>query len=276
MNFSDRAELIYLAELTAAVRDAAPDVPFYLAGALARDLLFHYAHDIDVGRQTRDVDLAFAVESWDQFDMLQTRLIATGQFEMHGQVAHRLYFDGWLEVDFIPFGAIERPDRTIAWPPDGAFVMGVFGFQEVYNATVPVHLPKGQQIRVVSPAALATLKLLAWQERRMSASGKDAHDISLILRNYLDVGNHERLYSEAAHLLDAPEFDYEIAGTWLLGHDMALLLPPQAHQRILDMLEQATDSRGHLWLVGDMPIEPSHALRLLQQLELGFMAGMTE
>lgn len=35
MNFSDRDELIYLADLTAAGRDAAPDVPFYLAGALA-------------------------------------------------------------------------------------------------------------------------------------------------------------------------------------------------------------------------------------------------
>ncbi len=50
--------------------------------------------------------------------------------------------------------------------------------------------------------------------------------------HYLDAGNLQRLYTEASHLLDALDFDYEEAGAWLLGHDMARLLPESAHPRL--------------------------------------------
>ncbi len=41
---------------------------------------------------------------------------------------------------------------------------------------------------------------------------KDASDLMLILQNYLDADNSERLYSEAGQLLENPNFDYECAG----------------------------------------------------------------
>lgn len=271
MDFSEEPELAYLAELVAAVQRVAHDVPFFLAGATARDLLFRYAYGIDAGRETRDIDLALAVENWGQFHSLRAQLLEDGRFKAIGNVLHKLSFDGWLEVDVVPFGAIERPDRTIAWPPDGAFVMKVFGFREVFDSTLHVQLPAGEEMRIVSVPALAILKLAAWTERRLISPMKDAHDLAVILRNYLDAGNHDRLYAEAAHLLEAPGFDFELAGAWLLGHDMARILPPDARRDIATILNQESDPNGPTRLVGDMPIKPLHGLHLLQSLARGFM-----
>jgi predicted nucleotidyltransferase len=274
MDFSGTPELAFLADLAAAVRRNAPEVPFYLAGATARDLLLLHGYGIDVGRQTRDVDLALAVEDWKHFEVLRAGLLTSDRFEPLGEAAHRLRFNGWLEVDLIPFGAIENPDRTIAWPPDGDFVMNVFGFREAYDSTLVVRLPHGEEIRIVSLPALAILKLKAWEERRHTSAGKDAYDLALVIRNYLAAGNHERLYGEASHLLEEPGFDFEQAGAWLLGYDMAALLPQESRHRVVELLQQETDLNHHLRLVGDLPIESPHALALLQSLLHGFTKRM--
>ena len=47
---------------------------------------------------------------------------------------------------------------------------------------------------------LVALKLVAWWSGT-TAPGKDAADLLLILKNYLDAGNQSRLYDEAPHLL---------------------------------------------------------------------------
>ena len=202
---------------------------------------------------------------------MRSRLIAGGQFAPNGNALHKLEFGGFLEIDLIPFGAVERADRTIAWPPDGDFVMTVFGFSEVFAATLPVRLPDNEEIRIVSLPALAVLKLMAWRERRLSQPGKDAYDLAMILRNYLDAGNHERLYTEAAHLLEMPDFDFEQAGAWLLGHDMAQLLPRAARPPVAEVLAAEGNPQGAIRLAGDMPIEAGLALALLQSMNKGFL-----
>ncbi len=149
-------------------------------------------------------------------------------------------------------------------------VMGVFGFQEVFNHTLLVQLPEGQTMRVVSLPALVILKLVAWEERRRHRPGTDAHDIALILRRYLDAGNLQRLYDAAPQLVNKPNFDYEEAGAWLLGHDMADMLPPLAHPRLIELLQREIDLAGRVNLIGDMPMSADLGLKLLQNLAQGF------
>lgn len=272
-DFSNRPELRYLAALAAAFRAGAGDAPFFLAGATARDLLLRFAHGIDAGRETRDVDIALMVADWSAFGAMRERLIAGGQFAPNGKALHKLMYGG-IEIDLIPFGAVERADRTIAWPPDGDSVMKVFGFSEVLDSTLKVGLPDGEEISVVSLPALTVLKLVAWSERRLIQPGKDAHDLAAIMGNYLEAGNHERLYTDAAGLLEEPEFDFEQAGAWLLGHDMARMLPHAARQSVADLLALEVDLDGRLRLVGDMPIEANRALALLQSMNQGFLENM--
>jgi predicted nucleotidyltransferase len=271
LDLSQRTELRLFAALVRDVGQAAPDAPFFLAGALARDVLLQYAHGIDTGRQTADVDLALAMESWQRYEALRAELIRSGQFAAVPAEIHKLRFRGSLEVDFLPFGPIERPSRTIAWPPDGAFVMTTFGFREAYAATILVALPDDAQVHVASLPALALLKLVAWADRRLIEPGKDAHDLKLILRHYLDAGNADRLYAEAAALLESADFDYEAAGAWLLGKDMARLLDAEGHARVAGMLADEANESGALRLVGDLALDPQVALRLLAALEDGFM-----
>ncbi len=273
LDFSSKPELRHLAELAQAFRARADGAPFFLAGAMARDLLLQYGYGIDTGRETRDVDLALMVPDWETFENLRARLIAGERFSPIGAIHHKLLFAGFLEVDLIPFGAVARADRSIALPPDGGFVMSVFGFREAFGATVPVRLRRAQEIRVISLPGLATLKLMAWTERRLSQPRKDAHDLALVLRTYLDAGNHERLYTEAAHLLDRSHFDFELAGAWLLGHDMAQLLPRSARPPIGDLLSRESDRRGAARLAGDMPLEPGQGLALSQSATEGVLGA---
>lgn len=270
LDLSTKADLLPLARLVAAIREASPNQPFILAGAQARDLILKSGYGIATGRLTGDVDFAFQVESWDGFHAFRDTLIATGQFSAVPGKIHKLRFRGVLEMDIIPFGEIERKDRTIAWPPDGDFVMSTFGFKEVAGSTIDVLLPEDQRIAVVSLPALAILKLEAWKDRRYLEPGKDAYDLSLILRNYIDAGNQDRLYGEHSALLEADGFDYESAGAYLLGHDMGKLLDRAGHDLVGRQIANEADNDGALKLAGDMPIELEKSLDLLAALEKGF------
>lgn len=260
-----------LARLVRHIQAAATSAPdFVIAGAQARDLLLKYGAGVETGRQTADVDFAFRVSSWDRFQELRRELIRSGDFMEVPKSAHKLLFRGALQVDIVPFGDIETRDRTIAWPPDRDFVMSVFGFREVFDSAVSVSLPEGVSAKVVSLPALALLKIEAWRERRVREPGKDAYDILLILRNYLDAGNSERLYSEFPKLLEDPDFDYARAGAYLLGNDIAKFLDREGRRRIGQVLSDEADERGRLLLVGDMRIDADAGLSLLRSLKDGF------
>ena len=116
LDFSNRTELDYLADLARALDDAAGDLPYFLAGAAARDLLLEQAHGINPGRNTRDLDLGVMLADWSAFQKARLAFIESGQFAPLGDVLHKLRFQGIYELDLIPFGAIEQADRTIAWP----------------------------------------------------------------------------------------------------------------------------------------------------------------
>jgi predicted nucleotidyltransferase len=233
MDFSTKTELRFLSELTAAFRVGAGDIPFFLAGATARDLLLHHAYGIDTGRKTHDVDLALMVPDWATYETIREHLIASGKFSADTKEKQHMTFDNMLPIDLIPFGAIEKDERSIAWPPEGDFVMNVLGFEEAYANTQVVQLPDGEHIHTVSLPALAVLKLFAWKERRFTKFRSDAHDLHVILVNYLDAGNHDRLYTDAAHLLDEPDFDYTLASAFLLGQDMHQLLATEARDTLI-------------------------------------------
>jgi predicted nucleotidyltransferase len=273
LDFSKKTELRWLSELVRLVQQAAGELPHFIAGATARDLILQYGYGIDAARRTHDVDFAFMVETWPAFDALHSNLLATGKFTAVTGNAHRLKFGSGMVVDLVPFGAIERPDRTIAWPPDGAMVMSVFGFREALAATILVELPGGVTAPIVSLPALALLKIAAWMERRHAQPGKDAYDLLMIMRNYLNAGNQDRLYADAAHLLEVGDFDYEAAGAWLLGNDMGKLLAGDPKAKVAELLERESNPHGLLRLVGDMRTDPERLLPLLGALKSGFAGG---
>lgn len=173
IDLSDRALLKPLARLLSAVREAAGATPVLLVGAAARDLLLVHVHRVDVQRATEDTDVALAAPDWDAFLHVREVLLESGGFKPDPRRVHRLWF-GDQRVDLIPFGGVERVDRSIAWPPDGAEVMNVSGFAEALATAASVSLPGDLSFAVASLPALAVLKVWAWKDRKYTERGKDA------------------------------------------------------------------------------------------------------
>jgi len=274
LDFSQKTNFRLLGALVKLVTVAAGEMPFLLAGAMARDLILVYAHEIRSTRATEDVDLAFLVQNWADFEAVCRRLLATGEFaEIPRKGIHKLRFRRTLEVDILPFGGVERQDRSIVLPPDNA-EMSMFGFKEALGSSVTVVLPDDARVQVVSLPALAMLKFSAWKERWLRERGKDAYDLLLIIKNYASTSG-ERIYDANPYLAGSPS-DYEAAGAWLLGKDMARLLDEAGHERLARIIADEADEAGQLRLVGDMMRDdPDRALVLLSALEDGFNESST-
>lgn len=198
LDLADKPGLRWLAGVVADFREAAPSVDLLLVGAVARDVLLSYAHDIALARATHDADLAFAIPDWTAFDTLRRRLLESGRFEPLAGAVHKLQHRSGIRIDLIPFGGVERSDGSIAWPPEYAEVMGVLGFAEARASAIEVGLPDNQILHVVALPMLALLKVFAWADRRVREPRKDAADLFAILTNYLDAGHAERLYGETS------------------------------------------------------------------------------
>lgn len=110
-------------------------LPYFVAGAMARDIVLTNVFGIDTGRATQDVDLAVAVENWDQFKIVKEKLIASGQFNAAEKAMHRLYYranggNTGYPLDILPFRGVEQPPSIIAWPPDMKVIMNVIGYED--------------------------------------------------------------------------------------------------------------------------------------------------
>ena len=118
------------------------ETSYFLAGATAREVILRHVFGRPAGRRTLDIDFGIAVRDWEHFQTLQSALVEQAGFTVHGHAHQRLIYptNPAVIVDLIPFGGVEREDRTIAWPPEEDFVMRVAGFSDGMESSVPVKL----------------------------------------------------------------------------------------------------------------------------------------
>jgi predicted nucleotidyltransferase len=90
--------------------------------------------------------------------------------------------------------------------------MQMVGYREARATALEVLLPASERVQIVSLPMLAALKLLTWSERHLRQPRKDASDLLLILKHYLSPESTERLYDEAAHLLETDDFNAAAGG----------------------------------------------------------------
>jgi predicted nucleotidyltransferase len=275
LDFSRRPELALHARVVADVEATAASVGItpLIAGAFARDLHLQYRCGISMQRLTQDIDFGLAVPDWAAFEALHKRLVSNGVFVASTNVAHRLrHRNGW-PVDLVPFGGVESNQRKIAWPPRGDVIMDVFGFREALATAHPILLPGDVQTKVVSLPALALLKIVCWQDRHYASPRKDAYDLQMILRHYLLADNEARLWDEFSDWTQGDDFDYELAGSRMLGHDMRSLLDPSGLSQVANVLLQQTDAGAAGLLPNEMnSADPDRALAWLKALLRGLLS----
>jgi predicted nucleotidyltransferase len=227
----------FFAELCSAVAVVAErlDIPFFLVGATARDLILENQNRSGAWRKTKDVDFGVRVRSWTEYAKLRQGLIDTGRFAPDSAVQRLLFAS--VPVDFVPFGGVADVDGQITWPADPDTRLNVMGFEEAYRTadTLQVGSDPVVTLRVVSRTGLVILKFLAWADRRGFAT-KDAYDLRLLIQNYLGSGSADRLFSQHSDIVNVPDFDFEIAGARLLGRDMVQQASSDALAVIRDVL----------------------------------------
>lgn len=213
------------------------DTKYFLAGAMAREVMLRHVFGRPPGRRTLDVDFGIAVRDWDHFDALKTAMIREASFTAHARMAQRIVYPSTpaVAVDLIPFGGVEDAERNIAWPPEEDIVMRVAGFSDGLESAVLVRLDGNLTIPVATIPVLIVLKLFAWVDRKHEK--RDAGDILAMLKNYGDAGNEDRLYGEESEVLEAEGYDFELAGSWLLGRDAAAAIAEDVKTRVRDILE---------------------------------------
>ena len=273
MDLSAHTSLVGLGEAIAAVQAAASRIgcDLYVTGGLARDLWLEFGHGIDTGRKTEDVDFGMECPDWQTFDKL-ARELEMRQLRRDRRVQHRFRHPNGTEIDVIPFGGIEEPDRTIAWPPDGNPVMSLVGFAEVAASTVEVVLPGKVTAWVVSLPALAMLKLLAWEDRRDGSAGdKDAYDLVVIGEHYLEVREPRLPIEEEAQLIERHEYENRLASAELLGSDMAVFGSDAVREAMSRILDREADPEGPLALARIVVrYDPVAAVQFVRALRAGF------
>ena len=219
-------------------------IRYFLVGATAREIILRGVFGLASGRGSADVDFGIASKDWAEFERLQAALVATGRFEKSDRIQQRAYYrlgEGHrVIVDLIPFGGVEEPNGTLAWPPDKDIVLNVAGFADGLASAVTVEITDGLCVPVASVAGLAILKLLAWASRR-NETNQDAADLFKILKDYASAGNEERLYGVEQAMLEAANFDVDIAGAQLLGADVARLATSHAADGISRLLDSDSD-----------------------------------
>lgn len=239
----------------------AQDIPYFIAGATAREILIHHVYGRAIGRRTRDIDFAVFVQEWQLFDNLKQALTTAGAIIIKGN-AHRLILHG-TELDIIPFGGIAEVNK-VAWPPDRKVIMAVDGFEEAFAHTVLLTMQTGEEIPFCSLPGLALLKLFAWRDRGR-ANGKDAVDLYKIISEYGQIENI-RVFENSAEC-DRRDWDIDRMGAFLLGNDIAMISSRDSMDELFKIDAEAfTDA-----IVRQTTIENPEAI---EQMLLDFWAGL--
>lgn len=270
LDFSQKSDLVSLAAVVQALQVVAQPlgIDYFLIGAAARDLMLQHAHDIAPFRKTEDVDFAVSVSGWTIFARLRTALLDSGHFSERSEKAiHKLrHKASGLPLDIVPFGGIENPDRTIRWPPDHHTLFDCFGAREAFEVSIHVQLPNEVTLRVASIPALALLKITAWEDRKHSHPGRDAGDLLLYARHYMDCDNYDRAALEHSDLFTKDNYDHEATGARLLGRDIANLLDKRSVEPVLSILMPQADVDGPLLLAQQSGLDLENARSLIEAL----------
>lgn len=263
-------------EVLSAVDSAARNlaIGYFVAGATARDIVLLNVFGFDTIRATRDIDLAVHVSGWDQFEALKKRLVDSHRFSLANGAAQRLYYTSIYPVDLVPFGGVVENGGNINWPPDRAVAMNVTGYNEALDTILIVEVQPGILVPVASLAGLAMLKIFAWVDRG-HRDRKDAQDLALLLRRYIETIGPDVLHGSEAAVLEAVDYDYERAGARILGKHIRRMAAPDTVVELLGHL-QSEPMRYRLTIDIAQALRSSEdPVELANQLLGDFMVGLS-
>lgn len=198
------------------------EIKFFVIGATARDIIMEL-HGEKSGRRTQDIDIAIAIDKWEEFSTIEKEIIQLPNFNKDLKQQQRFLYLKDFQLDIVPYGGIATAEDKIFWPPDQSFAMTVLGFEEAEKDLLRVKIDDTLEIDVVSLAGIFILKLVAWKDRH-HIGNKDADDMGFILLNYLNIHQERAVMEYYEEVYKLENFSITKAGAALLGLDINILL----------------------------------------------------
>lgn len=175
------------------------NLPLYIVGATARDMMMSLLQESEAKRKTRDLDIAISIKDWSRYEEVKSALLANKfnklspkqKFVYKGEDGKNDY-----EVDVVPFGPIAE-DEIIKWPPEMCPEMSVKCFEDVMFYAFDVEIDGGIFVKIAPLWGQFLIKFDAWLDRN-EREFKDAEDMAYILHRY---------YNVMLFYLDTEDFD---------------------------------------------------------------------
>lgn len=217
------------------------EIKFFVIGATARDIIMEL-HGEKSGRRTQDIDIAIAVDKWEEFSTIEKEIIQLSNFQKDKKQKQRFLYLNDFQLDIVPYGGITTNEDKIFWPPDQSFAMSVLGFEEAEKDLVRVKIDDSVEIDIVSLAGIFLLKIVAWNDRNHKGN-KDADDIGFILSNYLNIHEERAAMEHYEDVYEMENFSITKAGATLLGIDIAQLLSNGSKDKIKEIITKELERK---------------------------------
>jgi predicted nucleotidyltransferase len=238
-------------------------VQVVLIGATARDVVLKVSGQEMVLRRTNDVHFGVSVADMD------TYLSFVAAFSVAYPGSEHKYLVHGLEVDIIPFGGVERSDRTLTWSQGTQ--MSTLGLSEALNSAIKLRISERVVLPVASLPALTALKIFAWNDRGY-ATERDAVDLRVLISAYSDGERLNDVYAEPNFGLLA-QYDYEVrlVGAHLLGVDVLRDLGRTVAASCVQVIDDDLSDNQRLALA--MGTDTSENISLLRAFAAGARPG---
>ena len=250
-------------------------IDFYLVGAVARNVWMTGINNIAPRRTTGDIDFAVLINDKGVYEALKTYLILTEGFQPYKGNEYVLIWKENLEVDLLPFGAIDDEDAKFNSNGLGSTSISLQGFSEIYNDGLPtLDLEGKHQFKFCTLPGIVLLKLIAWDDRPESRRD-DIKDISDILNHFFDMNDNE-IFENHHDLFEKEEASLKHIAARVMGREMSKIAKKNEllFSRIVDILDsntlvsQNSDMAKIMIEYYDTTIDDN--VRLLKQLRQGF------
>ena len=216
-------------------------IDFYLVGAVARNVWMTGINNIAPRRTTGDIDFAVLINDKGVYEALKTYLIITEGFHPYKGNEYVLIWKENLEVDLLPFCAIDDEDAKFNSNGLGLTSISLQGFSEIYNDGLPtLDLEGKHQFKFCTLPGIVLLKLIAWDDRPESRRD-DIKDISDILNHFFDMNDNE-IFENHHDLFEKEEASLKYIAARVMGREMSKIAKKNEllFSRIVGILDSNT------------------------------------
>ena len=248
-------------------------IDFYLIGAVARDVWMNGINNIAPKRTTGDIDFAVFISKIGVYENLIEYLIENESFQPYKGNAYVLIWNNSIEVDLLPFGAIEDENAKLSGL--GLANINFQGFTEVYEIGLPtIDLEGKNQFKFCTLPGIVLLKLIAWDDRP-EARRDDIKDICDILNHFFSMYDNE-IWEYHSDLFSEENVDLKHISARVMGREMSKIAKKNEalFERINTIMEANTNnipnSKMAIIMLEYFENTLEESVLLLQQIKFGY------